>query len=112
MRLIDADLINHVIDLAEKKKPEDKQLLESFRDVINAVPTAIEAPKVWVKNVTFIGDSHDDPKLNSLLGKNVSLKIVGGDILTGKLERGINGRYKIDHLEFYKSHVKKIIRTE
>ena len=42
MRLIDADLINHVIDLAEKKKPEDKQLLESFRNVINAVPTAAE----------------------------------------------------------------------
>ena len=55
---------------------------------------------------------HDDAKLNSLLRKNVSLKIVGGDIVTGKLERGFNGRYKIDHFEFYKSHVKKIIRTE
>ena len=104
MRLIDADLILSVVDKAEQDHPEHEQIYKMFRTVINAVPTAIEAPKVWVKNVTFIGDSHDDPKL--------SLKIVGGDILTGKLERGINGRYKIDHLEFYKSHVKKIIRTE
>lgn len=112
MRLIDADFIISILDEAEQEYPEHKPIYDMFRDVINAVPTAIEVPKVWVKNVTFIGDSHDDPKLNSLLGKNVSLKIVGGDILTGKLERGLNGRYKIDHLEFYKSHVKKIIRTE
>lgn len=112
MRLIDADLILSVVDKAEQDHPEHEQIYKMFRTVINAVPTAIEVPKVWVKNVTFIGDSHDDPNLNSLLGKNVSLKIVGGDILTGKLERGLNGRYKIDHLEFYKSHVKKIIRTE
>ena len=83
MRLIDADLILSVVDKAEQDHPEHEQIYKMFRTVINAVPTAIEVPKVWVKNATFIGDSHDDPKLNSLLGKNVSLKIVGGDILTG-----------------------------
>lgn len=51
---------------------------------------------------------HDDPKLNSLLGKNISVTFWNGTQLAGKLERDPDGRYRINNCSFYKTHIKRI----
>lgn len=52
-------------------------------------------------------NSHDDAKLNSLIGKNVNARLIDGSHYTGKLERDPDGMYRINNLHFYKSHIKK-----
>ena len=53
-------------------------------------------------------DSHDDAKLNSLMGKNVRVTFFEGTQSVGKLERDFDGKYRVDNWRFRKSHIKKI----
>ena len=59
--------------------------------------------------------THEDEKLNSLLGKNVKIVFFDGKVYTGKLQRDKWGRsrYAIPcqggTLTFYKTHIKKVV---
>jgi hypothetical protein len=53
-------------------------------------------------------NSHDDAKLNSLMGKNVRVTFFEGTQSVGKLERDFDGKYRVDNWRFRKSHIKKI----
>lgn len=53
-------------------------------------------------------NSHDDTRLNSLMGAIVIAKFVDGSQYAGKLERDPDGMYRINNLHFRKSHIKKI----
>lgn len=51
---------------------------------------------------------HDDTKLNSLLGKNVQVEFWDGKKVTDRLGRDPDGRYRIDNVSFYKTHIKRV----
>lgn len=53
-------------------------------------------------------NSHDDAKLNNLMGKDVRVTFWNGIQSAGKLERDPDGKYRVDNWRFYKSHVKKL----
>lgn len=53
-------------------------------------------------------NSHDDAKLNSLMGKKCKGDIFEGTQSVRKLERDFDGKYRVDNWRFRKSHIKKI----
>ena len=53
-------------------------------------------------------NSHDDAKLNSLMGKNVRVTFFEGTQSVGKLEREFDWKYRFDNCRFRKIHIKKI----
>ena len=53
-------------------------------------------------------NSHDDAKLNSLMGKNVRVTFFEGTQSVGKLERYFVVKYLFYNWWFRKSHIKKI----